>query len=85
MGLSIADVSACRAFSYTSLPNTLAPRWCFLTRLEAAQGHFRAADHLVALATLSNELFAEAFDMVDMGLTFDKNFISLDNVQDTVR
>ena len=66
MGLSIAVISACRPLLYTSLPNTLAPRWHLLTRLEAAQKDFRAADHLTALATLSDELFAETFDMVDV-------------------
>ena len=63
MGLSIADISACRELSYRYLPNTLAPQWCLLTRLEAAQKDFRAADHLMAVATLSDELFTDSFDI----------------------
>lgn len=55
MGLSIANISACRALLFTSLPNTVAPRWRLLTLLEAAQADFKAADHLTALATLSDE------------------------------
>ena len=35
MGLSTAEISACRALLYTSLPDTLAPRWRFLTSLQA--------------------------------------------------
>ena len=73
MELTIADISACRALLYTSLPNTLAPRWQLLTLLEAAQKDFRAADHLMAVATPSDELFADSFDMV--GVTFDKNLM----------
>ena len=68
MGLSAAEICGCRALLFTSLPNTLAPRWCFLMRLEAAQADFKAADHLTALATLSDQLFAETFDMLEEGL-----------------
>ena len=61
MGLSVADISACRALLYMSLPNTLGPRWHFLTQLGAAQAGFQATYHLTALPTLSDEHFAQAF------------------------
>ena len=73
MGLSIADISACRPLLYTSLPDTRAPRWRFLTCLEAAQAGFKAADHLTALATLSDENFAQTFDVINAGLVYDQN------------
>ena len=74
MGLSIADVAACRALSLTSVPNVLVPRWHFLTLLEAAQGFagFRAIHHLTALATMSDECFAQKFKMAKVGLVYDK-------------
>ena len=75
MGLSVADISACRALLCTSLPNTLVPRWRFLTQLEAASADFKAADHLMALATLSDQLFVETFDLVDVGLQYDKTLV----------
>lgn len=72
MRLSIADISACRSLLYVSLPNTLAPRWRYLTLLEAAQAGFKATDHLTALATLSDEHFAETTRMADEGLVYDR-------------
>ena len=71
MGLSIMDISVCRALLFTSLPNTLAPRWRFLTLLQAAQADFKAAEHLTALATLSDAQFARTFDAVHAGLVYD--------------
>ena len=72
MGLSVADISACRALLLTSLPYILAPRWGFLTVLEAARGlaGFRAIHHLTALATMSDERFAQKFKM--NGMVYDK-------------
>lgn len=72
MGLSIADISACRTLLIISLPKVLAPRWHFLTSLEAARGlaGFRAMHHLTALATMSHEQFAQKFKMD--GLLCDK-------------
>ena len=71
MGLSVADISACRALLLISLPNVLAPRWHFLTLLEAARGlaGFRAIHHLTALATMSDECFSHKFNMD--GLVYD--------------
>ena len=63
MGLAVADISVNRALLFTSLPNTLAPRWHCFTMVQAAQAEFKAADHLTALATLSDEHFAQAFSM----------------------
>ncbi|KAL3135102.1 hypothetical protein ABBQ32_008046 [Trebouxia sp. C0010 RCD-2024] len=67
MELSVADISDCRRLLFTSLPNTLSPRWHFLTRLESAQAEFKAADHLLALATMSDEHFAQAYNLADVG------------------
>ena len=75
MGLSIADISGCRALVYTSLPNTLAPRWRLLTSSEAAHAGFKAADHLTALATLSDEHFAQTFAVMNVGLIYDKDYL----------
>lgn len=71
MGLSVADISACRALLLTSLPSVLAPRWHFLTLVEAARGltGFRAIHHLTALATMSDECFSHKFNMD--GLVYD--------------
>ena len=74
MGLSTAEISACRTLLYTSLPDTLAPRWRFLTSLQATQAGFKAADHLTALATLSDEHFAQTFDVMTVGLAYDKDY-----------
>ncbi|KAL3162617.1 hypothetical protein ABBQ38_008664 [Trebouxia sp. C0009 RCD-2024] len=75
MGLSYADICACRILLQTSLLNTLAPRWHFLILLETAESEFKAADHLTALATLSDEHFAQAFSSASMGLVYDQNFM----------
>ncbi|KAL3162610.1 hypothetical protein ABBQ38_008657 [Trebouxia sp. C0009 RCD-2024] len=75
MGLSYADICACRLLLQTSLLNTLAPRWHFLILLETAETDFKAADHLTALATLSDEQFAQAFSSASMGLVYDPNFL----------
>ncbi|KAL3135117.1 hypothetical protein ABBQ32_008058 [Trebouxia sp. C0010 RCD-2024] len=72
MALSVADISACRALLFTSLPNTLAPRWHALTLLEAAKAGFKATDHLTALATLSDEHFAQEFNSESVGLLYDQ-------------
>ena len=70
MGLLAADISACKALLFTSLPHTLAPRWHFLTLLETAKTDFTAADLLTALATLSDEHFAQAFNTAHAGLVY---------------
>ncbi|KAL3162621.1 hypothetical protein ABBQ38_008668 [Trebouxia sp. C0009 RCD-2024] len=75
MGLSYDDIAACRRLLQISLPNTLAPRWHFLVLLEVSRTEFKAADHLIALATLSDEHFAQAFSSASMGLVYDQNFM----------
>ena len=74
--LGLTQVALNRTFSFTSLLNTLAPRWHFLALLEAAQAGFKApaTDNLIALATLSDEHFAQAYDNADLGLTYDHSF-----------
>ncbi|KAL3162643.1 hypothetical protein ABBQ38_008688 [Trebouxia sp. C0009 RCD-2024] len=75
MGLSVADISARRLLLFTSLPNTLAPRWHFLKRFESAQADFNATDHLAALATLSDEHFAREYNMASVCFTYDKRIV----------
>lgn len=71
MGLSIAAIAANRALLYTSLPNTLAPRWHLLSLFEATHA-FKATDHLTALATLSDEHFAQHFSASSVDLVNNK-------------
>ncbi|KAL3162606.1 hypothetical protein ABBQ38_008653 [Trebouxia sp. C0009 RCD-2024] len=75
MGLSYTDICACRLLLQTSLLNTLAPRWNFLILLETAETDFKAADHLTALATLSDEHFAQAFSSATMNLVYDQDYM----------
>lgn len=74
MGLSIAEISACRALLFSSLA-TLNPRWHFLTLLQAAQADVKAKDHLTALATLSDEHFAHMYNMPKAGLVYEHKFV----------
>ena len=69
MGLSIADIAACRALTLASLDDTLAPRWQILKAKEAEQAGFRAAEHLQALATLTDERFAEMYSRPGLALS----------------
>lgn len=75
MRLSVTDISACRALLFTSLPGTLAPRWHFLTLVEAAQADFKATNHLTALTTLSDEHFARKFNMANVGLVYNTDLL----------
>ena len=61
MQLPIETIAAHEQLLFASLPDTLAPRWQLLTQLAASNADFRAADHLQALATLSDEDFAKTF------------------------
>lgn len=78
MAFSIADISACQALLFISLPNKLGPRWHFLTWRAAAQAGFKAVDHLLALATLSDEQFACACNMVHVGLVYNRDLLQSD-------
>ncbi|KAL3154439.1 hypothetical protein ABBQ32_013909 [Trebouxia sp. C0010 RCD-2024] len=75
MRLSVTDISACRALLFTSLAHTLAPFWHFLTLMETAQADFKTADHLAALATLSDEHFARKFNMANVGLVYNTDLL----------
>jgi len=46
----------------TSLHERLAPRWQLLSRIASEQADFKAEDHLAALATLSDQDFADVFE-----------------------
>ena len=63
MQLSIETMAAHEQLLLASLPDTLAPRWQVLTQLAAKQADFRAVDHLQALATLSDQDFAQTFEL----------------------
>ena len=61
MKLSVETIVAHQDLLLTSLPDRLAPRWQLLSRLASKQAAFKAEDHLTALATLSDQDFAQAF------------------------
>ena len=60
MNLSVETIAAHQALLLTSLPERLAPRWQLLSRLASEQAAFMAEYHLTALATLSDQDFAQA-------------------------
>ena len=70
VNLSVVEIAAHPALLLASLQDTLRPRWCFLTWLEAEQADFVAMEHLAALAALSDESFALFYSRP--GLVFDK-------------
>ena len=61
MKLSVETIAAHQDLLLTSLPDRLAPRWQLLSRIASEQADFKAEDHLTALATLSDQDFAQAF------------------------
>ena len=61
MKLSVETIAAHQDLLLTSLPDRLAPRWQLLSNMADEQAAFKAEDHLMALATLSDQDFAEAF------------------------
>jgi len=61
MKLSVKTIAAHQHLLLTSLPDRLAPRWQLLSSIANEQAAFKAEDHLTALATLSDQDFAQAF------------------------
>ena len=61
MKLSVETIAAHQDLLLTSLPGRLAPRWQLLSSIANQQAAFKAEDHLTALATLSDQDFAQAF------------------------
>jgi len=61
MKLSVKTIAAHQDLLLTSLPDRLAPRWQLLSSIANEQAAFKAEDHLIALATLSDQDFAQAF------------------------
>jgi len=61
MKLSVKTIAAHQDLLLTSLPDRLAPRWQLLSSIADEQAAFKAEDHLTALATLSDQDFAQAF------------------------
>jgi len=60
MKLSVETIAAHQDLLLTSLPDRLAPRWQLLSSIANEQAAFKAEDHLTALATLSDQDFAQA-------------------------
>jgi len=61
MKLSVETIAAHQSLLLASLPDRLAARWQLLSRIASEQADFKAEDHLTALATLSDQDFAQAF------------------------
>ncbi|DBA89993.1 TPA: hypothetical protein ACH3X2_004365 [Trebouxia sp. C0005] len=61
MKLSVETIAAHQNLLLTSVPDRLAPRWQLLSNMANEQAAFKAEDHLTALATLSDQDFAQAF------------------------
>ncbi len=61
MKLSVETIAAHQDLLLASLPERLTPRWQLLSRIASEQADFKAESHLAALATLSDQEFAEAF------------------------
>ncbi len=61
MRLSVETIAAHQDLLLTSLPDKLAPRWQLLSIVAKEQAAFKVEDHLTALATLSDQDFAQAF------------------------
>jgi len=61
MKLSAETIGAHQDLLLTSLPDRLAPRWQLLCSIANEEAAFKAEDHLIALATLSDQDFAQAF------------------------
>jgi len=61
MKLSVETIAAHQDLLLTSLHDRLAPRWQLLSSIAKEQADFKAEDHLTALATLSDQDFAQAF------------------------
>jgi hypothetical protein len=61
MNLSVETIAAHQDLLLASLPDRLAPRWQLLSNMANEQADFKAEGHLTALATLSDQDFAQAF------------------------
>ena len=61
MKLSVETIAVHQDLLLASLPDRLAPRWHLLSTMADEQAAFKAEDHLTALATLSDQDFAQAF------------------------
>ena len=59
MKLSVETIAAHQGLLLASLPDRLAPRWQLLSSIASERADFKAQDHLTALATLSDQDFAQ--------------------------
>ena len=63
MKLSVDTIAAHQDLLLASLPDRLAPRWQLLSSITSEQADFKAEDHLAALATLSDQDFADFLEV----------------------
>jgi len=61
MKLFVETIAAHQDLLLASLPDRLAPRWQLLSSIASERADFKAQDHLTALATLSDQDFAQVF------------------------
>jgi len=59
MKLFVETIAAHQDLLLASLPDRLAPRWQLLSSIASERADFKAQDHLTALATLSDQDFAQ--------------------------
>ena len=61
MKLSVKTIAAHQDLLLASLSDRLAPRWQLLLNIASEQAAFKAEDHLIALANVSDHDFSQAF------------------------
>ena len=75
-GFSIEDIAPHEMMLLASVKDTLGPRLSFLRALAAQQSNVSLTDSLTAVATLTDEEFAGAFDLPDGVLTYTADFVA---------
>ena len=75
-GFSIEDIAAHEMVLLASVRDTSGPRLSFLRALAAQQSSVSLTDSLTAVATLTDEEFAAAFELPDGGLTYSPEFVA---------
>ena len=75
-GFSIEDIAAHEMVLLASVKDTLGPRLSFLRALAIQQPNVSLTDSLTAVATLTDEEFAHAFDLPDGVLTYTADHVA---------
>ena len=75
-GFSIEDIAAHEMVLLASVKDTLGPRLSFLRALAVQQPNMCLTDNLSAVATLTDEEFAGAFDLPDGVLTYTAGYVA---------